>query len=103
MSWTNKLLETYEMCASQIGIRKEGTILLPTGHIEQRAQIEVVLDEQGNFKEANELSIDEATTIIPVTEDSASNDVEEFLYAGNYRVDIFEGGNLIGSQTFMLD
>ena len=21
---------------------------------------------------------------------------EEFLYAGNYRVDIFEGGNLIG-------
>ena len=51
---------------------KEGTILLPTGHIEQRAQIEVVLDEQGNFKEANELSIDEATTIIPVTEDSAS-------------------------------
>ena len=30
-------------------------------------------------------------------------DVEEFLYAGNYRVDIFEGGNLIGSQTFMLD
>ncbi len=72
MSWTNKLLETYEMCASQIGIRKEGTILLPTGHIEQRAQIEVVLDEQGNFKEANELSIDEATTIIPVTEDSAS-------------------------------
>ena len=30
-------------------------------------------------------------------------DVEEFLYAGNYRVDIFEGGNLIGSQTFTLD
>ena len=30
-------------------------------------------------------------------------DVEEFLYAGNYRVDIFEGGNLIGSQTFTLN
>ena len=30
-------------------------------------------------------------------------DVEEFLYAGNYRVDIFEGGNLIGSQAFTLD
>lgn len=29
-------------------------------------------------------------------------DVEEFLYAGNYRVDIFEGGNLIGSQSFTL-
>ena len=30
-------------------------------------------------------------------------DVEEFLYAGNYRLDIFEGGNLIGSKKFTLD
>lgn len=30
-------------------------------------------------------------------------DIEEFLYAGNYRLDIFEGGNLIGSQKFTLD
>ena len=30
-------------------------------------------------------------------------DVEEFLYAENYRLDIFEGGNLIGSQKFTLD
>lgn len=30
-------------------------------------------------------------------------DVEEFLYAGSYRVDIFEGGNLIGSQKFSLE
>ena len=30
-------------------------------------------------------------------------DVEVFLYAGNYRLDIFEGGNLIGSQKFTLD
>lgn len=30
-------------------------------------------------------------------------DVEEFLYAGNYRLDIFEGGNLIGSQKFTPD
>ena len=30
-------------------------------------------------------------------------DVEEFWYAGNYRLDIFEGGNLIGSQKFTLD
>ena len=30
-------------------------------------------------------------------------DVEEFLYAGDYRVDIFESGNLIGSQVFTLD
>ena len=30
-------------------------------------------------------------------------DVEEFLYAGNYRVDIFADGNLIGSQPFILN
>lgn len=30
-------------------------------------------------------------------------DVEEYLYAGNYRVDIFADGNLIGSQPFTLD
>ena len=30
-------------------------------------------------------------------------DVEEFLYAANYRLDIFEGGNLIGSQKCTLD
>lgn len=29
--------------------------------------------------------------------------VEEYLYAGTYRTDIFEGGNLIGSQTFSLN
>lgn len=29
-------------------------------------------------------------------------DIEEFLHAGNYRVDIFEGGNLIGSAGFTL-
>ena len=30
-------------------------------------------------------------------------DVEEFLYAVNYRLDIFAGGNLIRSQKFTLD
>lgn len=30
-------------------------------------------------------------------------DVEEFLYAGNYRVDIFADGMMIGSQSFNLE
>ena len=29
--------------------------------------------------------------------------VEEFLYAGNYRIDLFADGNLIGSQQFTLE
>lgn len=30
-------------------------------------------------------------------------EVEEFLYAGTYRIDIFTDGNLIGTQSFTLD
>ena len=30
-------------------------------------------------------------------------DVEEYLYAGNYRVDIFADGTLIGSHSFSLE
>ena len=30
-------------------------------------------------------------------------DVEEYLYAGTYRVDIFADGTLIGSQSFSLN
>ena len=30
-------------------------------------------------------------------------DVEEFLYAGSYGVDIFADGNLIGSRRFTID
>ena len=30
-------------------------------------------------------------------------DIEEYLYAGTYRVDIFSDGSLIGSQTFALE
>ena len=30
-------------------------------------------------------------------------DVEEFLYAGSYRLNIFTDGNLIGSSEFVLD
>ena len=29
-------------------------------------------------------------------------DVEEYLYAGDYRIDIFSNGVLIGTQTFTL-
>ncbi len=30
-------------------------------------------------------------------------DIEEYLYPGNYRVDIFADGNLIGQRSFTLD
>ena len=74
MSWIYKLYETYENCSSEIGKDKgDNKIpLLPIAHSTQNAQIEVTIDEDGKFLRASLVAKDEATTIIPVTEDSAS-------------------------------
>ncbi|MEG2199466.1 MAG: type I-C CRISPR-associated protein Cas8c/Csd1 [Anaerovorax sp.] len=74
MSWIMKLYETYENCGDQAGkIGAEGSpVLLPIAHTTQQAQIEVTLDEDGNFTGATCLDKKEATTIIPCSEDSAS-------------------------------
>lgn len=74
MSWLQKLYETYENCKSEVGIigTDRNTILLPIAHSTQNAQIEVVINEIGDFKRARVLEKEEAVTIIPVTEDSAT-------------------------------
>ena len=72
MSWIHKLHETYENCQSVIGnIRDEKEIpLLPICHTTQKAQIEIVIDQNGNFRRARVVPKDEARTIIPCTESS---------------------------------
>ncbi len=74
MSWIYKLYNTYENCRSQVGkaTTDEKTPLLPIAHSTQNAQIEVVINGEGNFRRARILEKDEAVTIIPVTEDSAA-------------------------------
>lgn len=72
MSWANKLLETFDICESVVGELSEHGMLLPIGHLTTKAQIEVVLDKNGNFISATEIPNDDAITVIPVTEDSAS-------------------------------
>ncbi len=73
MSWISKLYETYENCQSEVGRQIEGqTTLLPIAHSTQNAQIEVVLDAQGNYLRAKIVEKADAVTIIPVTEDSAA-------------------------------
>ena len=74
MSWIHKLYETYENCSSVVGVigTDEKTPLLPIAHSTQNAQIEIVLNGEGNFLRARVLEKDEAVTIIPVTEDSAT-------------------------------
>jgi CRISPR-associated protein Csd1 len=72
MSWIHKLHETYENCQSVIGkIGDEKEVpLLPICHTTQKAQIEIVIDKNGNFRGARIVPRHEARTIIPCTESS---------------------------------
>lgn len=71
----NKLYDTYENCKSEVGVigtNKKNMPLLPIAHSTQNAQIEVTINEKGEFLRARALEKDEAVTIIPVSEDSAT-------------------------------
>jgi len=72
MSWIHKLYETYNNCQAQIGIIEDDkkVPLLPICHTTQMANIEIVIDQKGNFKRARVISKDNARTIIPCTETS---------------------------------
>ena len=73
MSWLNDLYLTYEACKNEAGVVKEGQPLrLPVAHLTQNAQLEVVLDKEGNFSRAYRVDKEGAVTVIPVTEDSSS-------------------------------
>ena len=70
MSWIQKLYETYENCQLLIGAGSDENEvpLLPICHTTQKAQIEIVIDQNGNFKQARVVPKDESRTIIPCTE-----------------------------------
>lgn len=73
LSWIYDLYETYENCSSSIGIGDwEEAVLLPIAHSTSNAQIEITINQTGEFLRAKTVPKKEAVTIIPVTEDSAS-------------------------------
>jgi len=74
LSWIHKLYDTYENCKNEVGVvRTDGrTPLLPIAHSTQNAQIEIVINGDGDFLRARTLGKDETVTIIPVNEDSAT-------------------------------
>lgn len=73
MSWLSDLFMTYEVCKDEVGIIEgERPVLLPIAHSTQNAQVEIVLDDSGNFIRAVTIDKKEMVTVIPVTEDSAS-------------------------------
>ena len=73
LSWMNDLYQTYEKNQAEVAKDLESNaILLPVAHSTQNAQIEIVIDEKGEFLRANKVDKEDGVTIIPVTEDSAS-------------------------------
>ena len=73
MSWIEALYKTYENHLHEVGIKADDkTILLPISHSTQNAQIEIVISNEGELIRAIHIGKEDAITIIPVTEDSAS-------------------------------
>ena len=73
MSWIQKLYETYINCEKMVGVGADDNevSLLPICHTTQKAQIEIVLNQDGIFKKARVIPKNEARTIIPSTERAA--------------------------------
>ncbi len=71
MSWMKALYDTYENATKIKNIRNSND-LLKIAHSRQNAQIELTINKDGNFVDAQFVPIDDADTVIPVTESSAS-------------------------------
>lgn len=69
MSWIQKLYETYDACNGNESI-PDIESLCPVGYSVQNAHIEVVIDQDGNFRRACLIDKNDAKTLIPVTEKS---------------------------------
>lgn len=74
MAWLKTLADTYDVYSELAGVVKnDQPVLLPISHSTFNAQIEVIIDENGNFVDSKKLEKGkDAVTIIPVTEDSAA-------------------------------
>lgn len=73
MSWIQKLYETYDNCQSMVGYSTDERKrpLLPICHMTAQAHIEIIIDQEGNFRRARVVTDkNDATTIIPCTEGS---------------------------------
>ncbi|MEX1031618.1 MAG: type I-C CRISPR-associated protein Cas8c/Csd1 [Paenibacillaceae bacterium] len=77
MTWLSNLYKTYENNVDSIGVfekkrNDQEFALIPVSHTTQSAQIEVSLDDRGNFVSAKVVDKSDSSTIIPCTEASAS-------------------------------
>lgn len=72
MAWMNTLYQTYEANAHMAGKSAEGVPLSLVAHMTANAQIEILINLNGEFCDAYPVEKEKAKTIIPVTETSAS-------------------------------
>ena len=66
MSWSNELYNIYEFNSGRKFSDGE-PIMLPVSHSTANAQIELTIDEEGNFMGAAAVDKSDAVTVIPVT------------------------------------
>lgn len=74
MSWMQLLYETYEAAARDPANRGGVNRLLPTGHVQQKAQVEIVISQEGKLIPGRSRVITDPkdqVTLTPVTESSA--------------------------------
>lgn len=90
MGLLQECIKTYDCSSEYIGKYIDGKVpLAPVGHITTAADIEVTINEKGEFLKCNEITKKEKI-IIPVTEDSSSRSVnisphilsDQLLYLG---------------------
>lgn len=72
MSWMSTLYQTYEANAQMAGKPAQGVPLSLVAHMTANAQIEILINQDGEFCGAHSVEKENAKTIIPVTEASAS-------------------------------
>ncbi|MCC8041980.1 MAG: type I-C CRISPR-associated protein Cas8c/Csd1 [Oscillospiraceae bacterium] len=106
MSWTNELYKLYD---DYCGFDENGNVMLPLFHSTQNAQVEITIDESGNFVTAARITEkNQGETIIPVTDDSVARSsgiaphpfADKMVYiAGDYG-SYFKGKNSDNSAFF---
>lgn len=67
MSWISTLCETYD---NNVGLDSGDKAMPVISHMNAKAQIEMIIDSEGNFLEAETVDKDNCTTLIPVTQAS---------------------------------
>lgn len=71
LSWTDELLQIYNYNIGRDFDDGEPQ-MLPISHSTANAQVEITIDENGEFMGASTVDKNDAVTVIPVTEDSAT-------------------------------